>query len=76
MENMNGQFFSVDMAEDGSYSFDSDGFDEESNCSWISEPESLHNAWRDWSCWKNAKASSSRRQNVATASANGTYDML
>lgn len=35
------------------YSFDSDGFDEESICSWISEPESLCNVWRGWT-WKNS----------------------
>lgn len=36
-------------AENDRFSFDdSDRFEEDSLCSWISEPESLCNNWRGW----------------------------
>ena len=49
--------FMIDWeAEGDQFSFDdSDRFEEDSMCSWISEPESLCNNWRGW-----------RRQNGGT----------
>lgn len=47
------------------YSFDSDGFDEESICSWISEPESLCNVWRGWTLKNSSK------QLISSGSATG-----
>lgn len=47
------------------YSFDSDGFDEESICSWISEPESLCNVWRGWTWKNNSKQYSYHNQHQA-----------
>lgn len=54
--------FFAEWAEDDEerYSGDSDGFDEDSVCSWLSEPESLCNVWRGW-----------KKQNAPSAAANG-----
>ena len=42
--------FMFDWDNDGDrFSFDdSERFEEESMCSWLSEPESLNNNWRGW----------------------------
>lgn len=39
----------LEWEEGDRYSFeDSERFEEESECSWLSEPESLCNNWRGW----------------------------
>ena len=54
--------FMFDWENEGDrFSFeDSDRFEEDSLCSWISEPESLCNNWRGW-----------KRQNGGQVSSNG-----
>ena len=43
---------------------DSDRFEEDSLCSWISEPESLCNNWRGW---RNCKQSGGAQLNTTTS---------